>query len=151
MVKTIGRAPGQVAPPPRVRGKLYAFLIAFVSAVGGFLFGYDLAIIGGANGYLREQFALSEGWFGFTTASAGLGCIIGPLFGGWFCDRFGRRSTLVGACLLLAVGSLFTAIPHLLPRADPGGPLGKAGGSGRPALVPGLRRVELCGWTRVGR
>jgi SP family arabinose:H+ symporter-like MFS transporter len=93
-------------------GKLYAFLIAFVSAVGGFLFGYDLAIIGGANVFLQEQFHLKGFWFGFTTASATLGCIIGPFFGGWCCDRVGRRNTLLGACVLLAVGSLFTAIPN---------------------------------------
>jgi sugar porter (SP) family MFS transporter len=96
----------------RVSGRLYAFLIAFVSAVGGFLFGYDLAIMGGANVYLREQFGLSPAMFGFTTASAGLGCIMGPLFGGWFCDRIGRRTTLIVACLLLGIGSLFTAIPN---------------------------------------
>jgi len=95
-----------------ISGRLYAFLIAFVSAVGGFLFGYDLAIIGTANVYLRDQFHLSNEMFGFTTASATLGCIIGPFFGGWFCDRFGRRNTLIGACVLLAVGSLFTAIPN---------------------------------------
>lgn len=104
------------APTPvgryRLSGKLYAFLIAFVSAVGGFLFGYDLAIMGGANIYLEDQFHLNKFWFGFTTASATLGCIIGPLFGGWFCDRFGRRNTLIGACVLLAIGSLFTAIPN---------------------------------------
>jgi sugar porter (SP) family MFS transporter len=96
----------------RVSGRLYAFLIAFVSAVGGFLFGYDLAIMGGANLYLREQFGLSLAAFGFTAASAGLGCIVGPFFGGWFCDRIGRRSTLIVACLLLGIGSLFTAIPN---------------------------------------
>ena len=54
-------------------GKTYAFLIAFVSAVGGFLFGYDLAIMGGANVYLKEQFQLSDAMFGFTTASADAG------------------------------------------------------------------------------
>ena len=104
------------APPAsaqyRVSGRFYAFLIAFVSAVGGFLFGYDLAIMGGANLYLLKQFALSPGMFGFTSASAGLGCIVGPFFGGWFCDRIGRRTTLIVACLLLGVGSVFTAIPN---------------------------------------
>ncbi len=97
---------------PRLRGKPYAFRIAFVSAVGGFLFGYDLALMGGANIYLRDQFHLSEGWFGFTSASAGLGCILGPSFGAWLCDCLGRRRTLLGACLLLGVGSLLTAIPN---------------------------------------
>jgi MFS transporter, SP family, arabinose:H+ symporter len=93
-------------------GKFYAFLIAFVSAGGGFLFGYDLGIMGGANVYLKEQFGLSDAMFGFTSASAVLGCIVGPFFGGWFCDRIGRRNTLIAACVLLAVGSLFTAIPN---------------------------------------
>jgi sugar porter (SP) family MFS transporter len=94
-----------------VHGKLYAFLIAFISAVGGFLFGYDLAIIGGANVFLKEQFDLSAAMFGFTSASAGLGCMIGPLLGARLCDRLGRRSTLLAACCLLAVGSIFTAVP----------------------------------------
>jgi sugar porter (SP) family MFS transporter len=94
-----------------LQGKVYAFLIAFVSAVGGFLFGYDLAVIGGANIILKKQFGLSDAMFGFTTASAGLGCILGPLLGARLCDRFGRRNTLLAACFLLAVGSIFTAVP----------------------------------------
>jgi hypothetical protein len=43
------RSDSPAANDPRISGRLYAFLIAFVSAAGGFLFGYDLAIIGGAN------------------------------------------------------------------------------------------------------
>lgn len=96
----------------RVSGRLYAFLVAFVAAVGGFLFGYDLAIMGGANVYLKEQFHLSEWMFGFTTASATIGCILGPFLGAWLCDRFGRRTTLIAACLLLGIGSILTAIPN---------------------------------------
>jgi MFS transporter, SP family, arabinose:H+ symporter len=96
----------------RMSGKMYAFLIAFVSAVGGFLFGYDLAIMCGANVYLKDYFHLSEAMFGFTTSSAGIGCIMGPFLGAWLCDRIGRRTTLIVACLLLAVGSILTAIPR---------------------------------------
>ncbi len=96
----------------RVSGRLYAFLVAFVAAVGGFLFGYDLAIMGGANVYLKEQFHLSEWMFGFTTASATIGCILGPFLGAWLCDRFGRRTTLIAACLLLGIGSILTAVPN---------------------------------------
>ncbi len=111
-------APAELASPATNRyhlsGKLYAFLIAFVSAMGGFLFGYDLALIGGANVYLREQFALSDAMFGFTTASTGLGCILGPFCGAWLCDRMGRRWTLLAACSLLGIGSIFTAIPNSL-------------------------------------
>ncbi|MHB8863953.1 MAG: sugar porter family MFS transporter [Pirellulaceae bacterium] len=94
------------------RGTGYVFGIAFVASVGGFLFGYDLAIMGGANRYLQQQFRLSEAGFGFTTASATLGCAMGPFLGAWLCDRFGRRRTLIGASLLLGVGAVLTALPR---------------------------------------
>jgi len=94
------------------KGTSYVFGIAFVASVGGFLFGYDLAIMGGANQYLKEQFHLSEAGFGFTTASATLGCAMGPFLGAWLCDRFGRRRTLIGASWLLAIGAVLTALPR---------------------------------------
>ncbi len=94
------------------KGTSYVFGIAFVASVGGFLFGYDLAIMGGANLYLKEQFQLSEAGFGFTTASATLGCAMGPFLGAWLCDRFGRRRTLIGASWLLAIGAVLTALPR---------------------------------------
>ena len=75
MSKSLDQVPGN---SPRIHGKLYAFLIAFISALGGFLFGYDLAIIGGANVFLEKQFHLSPAEFGLISASAVLGCIIGP-------------------------------------------------------------------------
>jgi MFS transporter, SP family, arabinose:H+ symporter len=91
---------------------LYAFGIAFVASVGGFLFGYDLAIIGGANLYLKEVFKLSDAAFGFATGSAALGCMMGPFLGAWMCDALGRNRTLMIACALLGIGSFFTAIPR---------------------------------------
>ena len=95
-----------------MQGKLYAFLIAFISAVGGFCSATTWRSSAGPTSILKEQFHLSDAMFGFTTASAGLGCIMGPLLGAWFCDRIGRRNTLIAACLLLAVGSIFTAVPN---------------------------------------
>jgi sugar porter (SP) family MFS transporter len=85
-----------------------------VSAVGGFLFGYDLAIMGGAIVLLKKEFFLQDSPFllGLTGASAVLGCMAGPFFGAWLCDRFGRRLTLIAACVLLGVGSLLTAVPY---------------------------------------
>lgn len=105
-----------ITPPPsssyRLSGRLYVFMVAFVAAVGGFLFGYDLGIMGGANIDLKEQFHLSKWMFGFTTASATIGCILGPFFGAWLCDRIGRRNTLIVACFLLGVSAILTAIPN---------------------------------------
>lgn len=91
--------------------KLFAFGAAFVASVGGFLFGYDLAIVCGANLYLKEVFHLSQAEFGFATGSAALGCILGPFLGAWMCDAIGRNRTMMVACALLGIGSLLTAIP----------------------------------------
>ena len=92
--------------------RLYPFVISFVAAVGGFLFGYDLALIATANPFLKEQFHLSDVQLGFATASAGLGCVFGPFLGGWLCDAIGRKRTLIAASLLLAVSAIMTAIPE---------------------------------------
>jgi len=92
------------------RRKTYVFALAFTAAVGGFLFGYDLSLIGAANVFLKEQFQLTERVFGFTTASAALGCMCGPFLGAWLCDAIGRERTMIVASLLLAVGAIMTAL-----------------------------------------
>jgi SP family arabinose:H+ symporter-like MFS transporter len=100
-------------PPDLVKeaGGAYPFLISFVAAVGGFLFGYDLVIIGGANPLLRDEFHLSGAALGLVTASAQLGCIGGPFLSAWFCDRVGRRNTLIFSALLFGISAIMTAIP----------------------------------------
>ena len=97
---------------------LYAFAIAFVAAVGGFLFGFDLGLIGAANVYLKDQFQLSDAELGFATASAVLGCVFGPALGGWLCDAVGRKRTMLVASGLLAVSALLTAVPDPVPGMD---------------------------------
>ncbi len=92
----------------------YIFAISFTAAVGGFLFGYDLSLIGVANIYLREQFHLSEEMMGFTTASAALGCVFGPFLGAWLCDRIGREKTMIVASILLATGALVTSVTETI-------------------------------------
>jgi SP family arabinose:H+ symporter-like MFS transporter len=81
-----------------------------VAALGGFLFGYDLVIISGAQIFLRQQFALSPGQFGFAVSSASLGCIAGPSLGAWLCDKIGRKATLMVAGMLFVIGALGSAI-----------------------------------------
>jgi sugar porter (SP) family MFS transporter len=98
----------------RSDARLKPMWTAFIAAIGGFLFGYDLGLIGAANVYLEEQFKLSAAALGFATASAVLGCILGPVFGAWVCDAIGRKKTMIVASLLLAVSAVFTAVPDLL-------------------------------------
>ena len=69
--------------------------ISFVSALGGYLFGFDFAVISGALPFLQKQFSLNEYWEGFATGSLALGAIAGCLFAGSYSDKFGRRPALI--------------------------------------------------------
>lgn len=83
-----------------------------VTAIGGFLFGYDTAVINGANSYLKAHLHLSPAQEGIAGASAILGCIPGAMFAGFLSDRFGRRNILFLCALLYALSGLLSAIPR---------------------------------------
>jgi SP family arabinose:H+ symporter-like MFS transporter len=87
-------------------------VVALVAATGGLLFGYDTAVINGANEYLRRQFALSPMQDGMAAASAIIGCIPGAMVAGFLSDRFGRRNVLFLCAILYAVSGLGSAIPQ---------------------------------------
>lgn len=86
--------------------------ITLVAAAGGFLFGYDTAVINGANQYLKAHFQLEELQEGMASASAILGCIPGAMLAGVVSDRFGRRRTLFMCAALYAGSGLLSAIPR---------------------------------------
>ena len=73
---------------------------AAVAALGGFLFGFDTAVISGATDALRLQFALDSGQLGFTVASALLGTIVGSVAAGAPAERYGRRPVLRALAVL---------------------------------------------------
>jgi len=77
-----------------------------VASLGGFLFGFDMAVVSGILPFVREQFTLSsvqEGWF---VSSALVGCIIGVIFSGNLSDRLGRKKLLYMAAALFLVAAL---------------------------------------------
>jgi len=97
---------------------VYLLAISFVASLGGFLFGYDTAIISGCNSFLEAQFDLSKAMVGWVAASALLGTIAGTIIAGTITDRFGRKKALVtaaSALILSAVGSMLT--PQFLAEA----------------------------------
>lgn len=87
-------------------------LVTLVAATGGFLFGYDTAVINGANQYLKAHFGLSSTQEGFAGASAILGCIPGAMCAGFLSDRFGRRRVLFLCAVLYAISGLLSAVPR---------------------------------------
>ncbi len=90
-------------------------LASFISAIGGYLFGFDFAVISGALPYLKNQFGLNAYWEGFTTASLALGCILGCLLAGRLSEKKGRKPALMTAASIFAISSLAMAFaPSLL-------------------------------------
>ncbi len=92
----------------------YVYLISFVAATGGFLFGYDLSIISGALIFLETHFELDAVAKGTAVSSAILGSIAGPLFGMWLSDALGRRTTLAIASVCFLISAIGTAMPQSL-------------------------------------
>ena len=84
---------------------LYLSGLALIAAIGGYLFGFDFAVISGALPFLREQFGLNEYWEGFTTGSLALGCIIGCLVAAKTSEKFGRRPALLLSAFVFAFSS----------------------------------------------
>ena len=92
----------------------YILGISFISALGGYLFGFDFAVITGALPFLRNVFGLSAWWEGFLTGSLALGCIVGTLIAGNIADRLGRRPGLMFSAIIFAFSSIGMALSNQL-------------------------------------
>ena len=91
----------------------YVSVLASVAALGGFLFGYDWVVIGGAKPFYEIYFQLhSPQLIGWANSCALLGCLIGALAAGETGNRFGRRKVLLIAAILFAISSIFTGWAH---------------------------------------
>lgn len=97
--------------------KRYFFLVCFIAALGGFLFGFDTAVISGVLEFVSKDFHFSllmEGWF---VSSALLGCIIGVAAAGKLSDRYGRKTVMILSASLFfisAIGCMLATSASLL-------------------------------------
>jgi SP family sugar:H+ symporter-like MFS transporter len=90
-------------------------LLASVAAMGGFLFGYDSAVINGAVKAIGDHFHAAAGTLGFAVASALLGAAVGALVAGRVADRYGRLWAMRMAAVLFLVSALGTGLAGTLP------------------------------------
>ena len=96
------------------RRSFYIAATALTAGISGFLFGYDGAILGAASLYLRDYFHMGPSAIGFVFGGGALGCMLGPVVGGWFCDRIGREKTMIAGAFILGLGALMTAVASSL-------------------------------------
>jgi len=89
---------------------LYVYRICLVATLGGLLFGYDTAVISGANNALQAHFHLSDIYLGWVVGSALLGCCGGVLVAGKLTDLIGRRAVLALSAALFLISALLCAI-----------------------------------------
>lgn len=107
--------------------RAYLFSIVLVAIIGGLLFGYDTAVVSGAEKALQEFFrsglgdAYTAGWHGFTASSALLGCVIGGAISGFMASRLGRKRSLIAAALMFFISAVGSWGPEsgILPYGEP--------------------------------
>lgn len=100
--------------------RAYLFSIVWVAVLGGLLFGYDTAVISGAEKGLQaffmgaSDFVYTDTWHGITSSSALIGCILGSAVSGFLASRLGRKKTLFVSGILFFLSALGSYWPEFL-------------------------------------
>jgi SP family arabinose:H+ symporter-like MFS transporter len=87
----------------------YITFLACTAALGGLLFGFDIAIITGAGPFILRAFSLGDLGLGWAFSSLLFGCVVGSFIAGRLTDRYGRRRLLIMVAVLFALTSIATA------------------------------------------
>lgn len=91
----------------------YPVRIALIAALGGFLFGFETAVISGAEKTIQQLWSLGSFWQGFTVASSLIGTVIGSMIAGIPAQKYGRKKVLMFIAilyLLSAIGCALTSV-----------------------------------------
>ena len=99
--------------------RAYLFSIVLVAVLGGLLFGYDTAVISGAEKglqafFMGADFEYTDALHGITSSSALIGCILGSAISGLFATRLGRKRSLFVAGVLFLLSALGSYYPEFL-------------------------------------
>jgi SP family sugar:H+ symporter-like MFS transporter len=153
----------------RKSNTFYVILIAGAAALGGFLFGFDTAVINGAVGALSEAFNANSVQTGLAVSLALLGSAVGAFYAGKIADRYGRVKAMIVASVLftisaigsglaitiwdftfwrllggLAVGAASVIAPAYIAECSPTHLRGRLGSLQQLAIVVGIFIALLC-------
>ena len=94
----------------KVKTPKFVYVLTFLSAIGGFLFGYDTGVISGAMILLRDEFLLNSVWQeAIVSVTVGTAAVL-ALVGGFLNNKIGRKPVIILASLVFIVGSIFLAL-----------------------------------------
>ena len=93
----------------------YHWMVSAVASLGGFLFGFDTAVVSGTVALLRKQYSLTGSMEGWVVSCALYGCVLGALVAGILSDRFGRKKVFILAAILFLVSAIASAMPDTIP------------------------------------
>ncbi|WP_036487818.1 sugar porter family MFS transporter [Myxosarcina sp. GI1] len=153
----------------RKSNTLYIVLIAAVAALGGFLFGFDTAVINGAVAALAVGFSANSVFVGLAVSLALLGSALGAFYAGNIADRYGRVKAMIAASILftisaigsgaafgiwdftfwrllggIAVGAASVIAPAYIAECSPANLRGRLGSLQQLAIVIGIFLALLC-------
>lgn len=100
-----------VTHPPKVVSLSFVILIAGSAALGGFLFGFDTAVINGAVSAIQAHFVVNSLLIGLAVSLALLGSAVGAFFAGPVADRIGRTRSMVIASILFTISAIGSGLP----------------------------------------
>ena len=89
--------------------KSYTLFISFIVALGGFLLGFDSAVISGAISGIRTYFEMSDWELGFSVGCVIFGAMAGNIVAGPMSDKFGRKKVLLITAMLFTISALWSA------------------------------------------
>lgn len=98
----------------QARSMGYVVWLAIITAISGFLFGFDTAVINGVLLLLRRQFALSDLQTEIAASSLLLGCLLGAAGASMIGDRYGRKLSLIFSAALFALSSVGAALANTI-------------------------------------
>lgn len=93
-----------------MRNKRYILFLATIVSIGGFLFGFDAAVISGCNSFITAEFDLTSLQLGAVVASVTISSALAMLFAGGISDAFGRKNVLIVVALLYSISAIFSAL-----------------------------------------
>lgn len=92
--------------------KFFIYFIIFCAGLGGILYGYDIGVISGALLFVQKAIPMTDNQMGFIVGAVLTGGLLGTLITGSLADRFGRKKTIIAACVIFIIGILLILLTY---------------------------------------